>query len=869
LVYVLLPSASDKAYELSQQAGKLAERIDDAAGLRRSRAVEALTGAMFRPMEEVRGELKQAFEAGTAANEADVKGIARLGQAWIALEAGNAKDAAVLAAESAKILRQGTAEGLLWRGKARETAGRAWLASEDPGRALEYFMLAEESYLDLDDPIGTPRAQRGLGEAYHELGNGYEASLALEKSLKGFEEANLDGEAARTLIQIGSVRVAQGDYRLAHDLYVRAVEIAEQVGDDVGRLDGRIALGLLRVRRGQPGLAHQELAQLEPAVLACSSSALSRRFYFAMADVYQAEGAVQRANEAREQAAEFMPAPSSVLEPGGDGSGPGMASSTEPWFAPDESVPSPPAVNDFELAIESFLGPALAHDSVPEPPEEDLADETDLEPAPTSEADFIGAAGWEAYLTDLPDAAPTSGPGETQDHPAERSPQTPMPAALLEADEAASGLDVIPNIDPAAGEDLPDDEPEPLPAGDGVTVPKEPAEPAVAQEPANPQPTAQEAVEHEPGSASAVAELFDELGFGAAGLDNTSIGLFIDEPQDAPVPLEEPDAEPADQAEALAEEQQGVETVREELADETVRQDEDRALPGGGLVLEEQPAEPAWLVLNAPAEEPGVRDVLRLSREALIGQLSLGFARQVKAPIDYIAQFSRMSTQQVEDLREALAAGRPGDARQLAGMLGLNIKQVADQGRRAEKMARDLWTLARGLNEAARPTDLNAVLKTYVPFAYDGARAQEPAMDIDFLPAYEPGLPKVVLVPHDAGLAFVHLLNYAFWSVYAGTDLLLGGYEGVPDVFDLAGQGRVELRTFASGGGVAGAVRFPETQSLDALAARFHAYTPGCSSLELGLLACADLVIRQQAGEILLGQPTAGIVEVQLHFPRA
>jgi signal transduction histidine kinase len=128
-------------------------------------------------------------------------------------------------------------------------------------------------------------------------------------------------------------------------------------------------------------------------------------------------------------------------------------------------------------------------------------------------------------------------------------------------------------------------------------------------------------------------------------------------------------------------------------------------------------------------------NLIQAEKMASLGQLTAGFAHEIKNPLNFVNNFSALSTELIDELRDVLAPEPLGETARtevadLTALLKGNLEKVVQHGQRADGMVRSMLEHSRGSSGERRMVDLNALIDEALNLAYHGARAQDQTFNI-------------------------------------------------------------------------------------------------------------------------------------------
>jgi signal transduction histidine kinase/ligand-binding sensor domain-containing protein len=156
--------------------------------------------------------------------------------------------------------------------------------------------------------------------------------------------------------------------------------------------------------------------------------------------------------------------------------------------------------------------------------------------------------------------------------------------------------------------------------------------------------------------------------------------------------------------------------------------------------------------------------LIQSEKMASLGELTAGIAHEIQNPLNFVNNFSEVSAELVDEMKEELAAGSVQLAVEIADDLKQNLEKITFHGKRADAIVKGMLEHSRTNKGEKAPTDLNALADEFVRLSYHGLRAKDKSFNSDFKLELEPDLPKVNVVASDIGRVILNLVNNAFYA---------------------------------------------------------------------------------------------------------
>jgi GAF domain-containing protein len=260
--------------------------------------------------------------------------------------------------------------------------------------------------------------------------------------------------------------------------------------------------------------------------------------------------------------------------------------------------------------------------------------------------------------------------------------------------------------------------------------------------------------------------------------------------------------------------------------------------------------------------------LIQTEKLASLGQLTAGIAHEIKNPLNFVNNFSALSSELVAELRDALATASLDDKlreqiAELTGMLEGNLDKVVQHGRRADSIVKNMLLHSRAGSGEHRPTDINAVVEESLNLAYHGARAERPGFNITLEKNFDPQAGAVDLFPQEITRVLLNLISNGFYATAKrGREADGAAYEPklLAATRDLGDS--VEIRIRDNGTGIPPAVR-------EKMFMPFFTTKPAGEGTGLGLSLSHDIIVKQHAGWIEVDTAPGEFTEFRIVLPRA
>ncbi|RWC95951.1 MAG: GAF domain-containing protein [Mesorhizobium sp.] len=260
--------------------------------------------------------------------------------------------------------------------------------------------------------------------------------------------------------------------------------------------------------------------------------------------------------------------------------------------------------------------------------------------------------------------------------------------------------------------------------------------------------------------------------------------------------------------------------------------------------------------------------LVQTEKLASLGQLTAGIAHEIKNPLNFVNNFSALSSELIDDLSSVLA-GAPLEASvreevaELTAMLKSNLDKVGQHGKRADSIVRNMLLHSRAGSGEHRPIDINAVVEESLNLAYHGARAEKPGFNVTLRRNFDPQAGDVDLYPQEITRVLLNLISNGFYATAKRSAAAKRtGYEPTLCAATRSLGDRVEIRIRDNGTGIP-----PEVK--EKMFNPFFTTKPAGEGTGLGLSLSHDIVVKQHAGTIDVDSQPGEFTEFRIVLPRA
>jgi signal transduction histidine kinase len=260
--------------------------------------------------------------------------------------------------------------------------------------------------------------------------------------------------------------------------------------------------------------------------------------------------------------------------------------------------------------------------------------------------------------------------------------------------------------------------------------------------------------------------------------------------------------------------------------------------------------------------------LVQTQKLASLGQLTAGIAHEIKNPLNFVNNFSGVSVELIDELRQAFAGANldsklRAEIGEIADTLQGNLDKVVQHGKRADAIVKNMLLHSREGSGEHRLVDVNALVEESLNLAYHGARAEKQGFNITMERSLDPAAGEADVFPQDITRALLNLISNGFYAATKRSAEANGGdYEPTLVAATRNLGDRVEIRIRDNGTGMPLEVK-------EKIFNPFFTTKPAGEGTGLGLSISHDIIVKQHGGSIEVDTQPGEFTEFTIILPRA
>ena len=255
--------------------------------------------------------------------------------------------------------------------------------------------------------------------------------------------------------------------------------------------------------------------------------------------------------------------------------------------------------------------------------------------------------------------------------------------------------------------------------------------------------------------------------------------------------------------------------------------------------------------------------LIQSEKMASLGELTAGIAHEIQNPLNFVNNFSALSTDLLNEIKEERKKKEERDEEleeEILGDLTGNLAKINHHGGRAASIVKSMLEHSRTSTGEKQLVDLNVLTDEYLRLSFHGLKAKNPDFSCDLVTDFDHSLNKFEVIPQELGRVLLNLFNNAFYAVRQKQQAGVADY--LPRVtLSTAQRGKqIEIRVLDNGTGI------PQTV-LSKIFQPFFTTKPTGQGTGLGLSLSYDIITKGLGGTLTATTQPGEFAEFVITLP--
>ena len=157
--------------------------------------------------------------------------------------------------------------------------------------------------------------------------------------------------------------------------------------------------------------------------------------------------------------------------------------------------------------------------------------------------------------------------------------------------------------------------------------------------------------------------------------------------------------------------------------------------------------------------------LIQSEKMASLGELTAGIAHEIQNPLNFVNNFSEVSNELIDEMKEELSKGNYDDAKEIADDVKQNLEKINHHGKRAGDIVKGMLQHSRSSSGVKELTDINALADEYLRLAFHGLKAKDKTFNATMKTDFDETIGNINIIPQDIGRVILNLITNGFYAV--------------------------------------------------------------------------------------------------------
>lgn len=194
--------------------------------------------------------------------------------------------------------------------------------------------------------------------------------------------------------------------------------------------------------------------------------------------------------------------------------------------------------------------------------------------------------------------------------------------------------------------------------------------------------------------------------------------------------------------------------------------------------------------------------LIQSEKMASLGELTAGIAHEIQNPLNFVNNFSEVSSELVEEMYEELERGDIEETKSILDFVKSNLEKINHHGKRAAEIVTGMLEHSRPSSGKKEKTDINALSDEFLRIAHSGLTAKDKTFTATYESRFDTNLPKIDIIAQDIGRVLLNVINNAFYAVNEKSKKGIEGYEPKITMSTVKVGDKVEIKLADNGSGI-------------------------------------------------------------------
>jgi signal transduction histidine kinase len=253
--------------------------------------------------------------------------------------------------------------------------------------------------------------------------------------------------------------------------------------------------------------------------------------------------------------------------------------------------------------------------------------------------------------------------------------------------------------------------------------------------------------------------------------------------------------------------------------------------------------------------------LIQSEKMASLGELTAGIAHEIQNPLNFVNNFSELSHELLQEMKEELDKGEIKEVKELSGDIEKNLEKISHHGKRASDIVKGMLQHSRAGGATKEPTDINNLADEYFRLAFHGLRAKDKSFSAKMESSFDEKLESVNVIPQDIGRVLLNVITNAFHVVSEKKKDAPEDYQPMVALSTKNFKDKIEIKVTDNGNGI-------PKKLIGKIFQPFFTTKPSGKGTGLGLSLSYDIV-KAHGGDLLVETKEGEGTTFTIHLPKS
>ncbi|WP_353549294.1 two-component regulator propeller domain-containing protein [Sediminibacterium sp. KACHI17] len=252
--------------------------------------------------------------------------------------------------------------------------------------------------------------------------------------------------------------------------------------------------------------------------------------------------------------------------------------------------------------------------------------------------------------------------------------------------------------------------------------------------------------------------------------------------------------------------------------------------------------------------------LIQSEKMASLGELTAGIAHEIQNPLNFVNNFSEVSAELLEEMKQEIDKGNLDDVKDIAGDIQQNLQKIHYHGKRAGDIVKGMLQHSRSSSGQKEPIAINNLCDEYCRLAYHGLKAKDKTFNAGFETKFDESIGVIQVMPQEIGRVILNLINNALYAVNERKRSGEKDYEPMVFIETKKHENEISITVADNGMGVPEHIKSKIFQP-------FFTTKPTGEGTGLGLSLSYDIITKGHGGRLTLESESGKGTKFIIHLP--